>query len=174
MGKDESISPAPLPCPASSPAGAQAWDLACDGNPTHMVNQKETLASATFLFCLEILSKLHSKLMPGTRHNFIHRSSWDFKEITEHRSKIQKHSYRMRWILKTVANDTGESQKCCRIQWNWAESQPPLPFPQDAQTLFFRGFTPSVVEFYCYYMGRRKQNAIFLKMKAKLLPERER
>lgn len=47
-------------------------------------------------------------------------------------------------------------------------------FPRDAQTLSFRGLTPSVVELYCFYVGRRKQKAIFLKMKAKLLPERER
>lgn len=47
----------------------------------------------------------------------------------------------------------------------------PTLFPQDAQTL---PFTPLVEELYCLHMDRRKQNVIFLKMKAELLPERER
>lgn len=58
-----------LRCPhCSPPSPLGTWGP--PPPPLTWINPKEIQASTFFLFCLEILSNLRPKLVPGTRHNF--------------------------------------------------------------------------------------------------------
>lgn len=76
-------------------------------------------------------------------------------------------------LLKTVADDTESLRSTVKPKGAGQNLTPPLPFPQDAKALPFRGLTLLVVGLYHFDMVGRKQNAVFLKMKAELHPGRE-